>query len=153
MQFWLKSKDVNGAFSTTSYCQTISNIPSGHWYQVKLTMDFTANNGNGSGSLAYRNLTLGDTSFIPLGLIQNINLRLLYNAPRVVQICAPVCMYNITANNSYSNSPNNLNLGTNCTVDDPILFYGQNYPIPAQSIIGNAGPISAFADVLLDPTP
>jgi hypothetical protein len=46
------------------------------WFQVRLLMDFTADAGDGSGSLFYRNLTAGDTSFSPVTGLQNVDLNL-----------------------------------------------------------------------------
>ncbi len=46
------------------------------WYRIQLHINFTTNNGLGSGSLYYRNLTDGDVNFIPIAGLQNINLQL-----------------------------------------------------------------------------
>lgn len=50
------------------------------WYRLCLYISFIDNNGDGAGSLFYRNLTDGDTSDIPIPGLQNLNLKLL-NAP------------------------------------------------------------------------
>ena len=50
----------------------------GDWMQVKMVMDFTANAGAGSGSLFYRDLTIGQTAFTA-STIANVNLGLTYN--------------------------------------------------------------------------
>jgi len=46
------------------------------WYRMQLRIDFTANDGNGSGSLFYRNLSDGDPQFQPLAGLQEIDLRI-----------------------------------------------------------------------------
>jgi hypothetical protein len=46
------------------------------WYRLQLRMDFTANNGDGSGSLYYKNLSRGDTSFQPVDGLQDVALEL-----------------------------------------------------------------------------
>lgn len=48
----------------------------GDWYRLQLRMDFTANNGAGSGSLYYMNLSNGDTRFKPVSELQYMNLKL-----------------------------------------------------------------------------
>lgn len=48
----------------------------GDWYRLQLRMDFTANNGSGSGSLYYMNLSNGDTQFKPVSELQNVDLKL-----------------------------------------------------------------------------
>jgi hypothetical protein len=48
----------------------------GDWYRMQLRIDFTANGGNGSGSVYYRNLTDGDPEFQPVAGLQEIDLRL-----------------------------------------------------------------------------
>ena len=47
------------------------------WYRMRLRIDFAANGGDGSGSLAYMNLSNGETSFTDIPTMQNLNLRLL----------------------------------------------------------------------------
>lgn len=44
------------------------------WYRLRLIIDYTANGGDGSGSLYAQDLTLGDTGFTPITGMQNINL-------------------------------------------------------------------------------
>ena len=56
--FNVYAKTTNGTFAT-GVAQTIAGLTNGHWYQVRLVMDFTANTGNGSGSLSYKDLTTG----------------------------------------------------------------------------------------------
>ena len=46
------------------------------WYRMQLHVDFTANDGNGSGSLFYRNLSDEDPEFQPVVGLQEIDLRL-----------------------------------------------------------------------------
>ena len=48
----------------------------GDWVRLRLVMDFTANGGQGSGSVYYQNLAAGDTAFQPLAGLQNVNLGL-----------------------------------------------------------------------------
>jgi hypothetical protein len=50
-----------------------NNYPS-EWIRYKLTIDFDANNGQGSGSLEYMNLSRGDSNFQQVNNLQNINL-------------------------------------------------------------------------------
>ena len=51
-----------------------STVASTDWLRLRLVIDFTANTGQGSASLFYRNLTDGETAFTPVAGIQNINL-------------------------------------------------------------------------------
>ncbi len=44
------------------------------WFRIQLRIDFTANGGQGSGSLYYLNLTDGGTSYIAVPGLQNVNL-------------------------------------------------------------------------------
>lgn len=46
------------------------------WISLRLQMDLTANSGNGSGTLFYKNLTDGDTGYTAVSGLQNINLNL-----------------------------------------------------------------------------
>lgn len=46
------------------------------WISLRLVMDLTANGGDGSGSLYYKNLTDGDTSYSAVAGLQGINLNL-----------------------------------------------------------------------------
>ncbi|CAA9229963.1 MAG: hypothetical protein AVDCRST_MAG42-1075 [uncultured Chthoniobacterales bacterium] len=59
---------------------TLANLS---WYQIRLEMDFTANAGQGSGSLFLRNLSLGETSFTAVPDLQNISLGLTNTAADV----------------------------------------------------------------------
>jgi hypothetical protein len=54
------------------------SIDIGDTLQIRMVMDFTANGGNGSGSLFYKNLTAGDTSFTA-STVSNVNLGLTSN--------------------------------------------------------------------------
>jgi len=85
----LAPKDTNGRWSDTPPQQTIpfSSIAGpggttavGHWIQVKLVMNLTANGGNGLGTLYFRNLTVGQTNFTATS-IANVNLGLNNNTP------------------------------------------------------------------------
>jgi hypothetical protein len=49
------------------------------WYRLCLAIDFSANNGDGAGSLSYMNLSRGDTSFIAIPDMQGLNLKLSLN--------------------------------------------------------------------------
>ena len=56
-----------------------SPLPNGtasDWYRIRLNIDFAANSGDGSGSLSYEDLTLGQTAYTPVTGIQDINLGL-----------------------------------------------------------------------------
>lgn len=61
---------------------TIHNVDFGSgnngtdWYRIQLRIDFTANDGDGSGSLYYKNLTDGDPDFIAVSGLQDIDLEL-----------------------------------------------------------------------------
>ena len=46
------------------------------WYRVRLSVDFAANDGDGAGSLAYLNLTNGETEFRQPAGLQNLDLRI-----------------------------------------------------------------------------
>jgi hypothetical protein len=46
------------------------------WYRIRLRIDFTANDGDGSGSLLYLNVTDGDDEFLPVAGLESINLDL-----------------------------------------------------------------------------
>ena len=50
-----------------------------HWYRLRLRLDFDANGGDGSASLAYMNLTNGETSFTDIPTLQDLNVRLILN--------------------------------------------------------------------------
>ena len=50
------------------------------WYRLCLTIDFTANSGNGAGSLSYMNLSRGDTGLTAIPGMQDLDLKLLLNA-------------------------------------------------------------------------
>ena len=56
-----------------------NNYPS-EWIRYKLTIDFKAYNGQGSGSLEYKNLSRGDLNFQQVNNLQNINLGLQTNS-------------------------------------------------------------------------
>lgn len=57
--------------------QTTAPIPSGwydrgDWFRMELRIDFTANNGEGAGSLYFMNLTDGDTDYSPVPGMQGV---------------------------------------------------------------------------------
>ncbi len=46
------------------------------WYRLRLRIDFLANGGEGAGTLAFMNLSDGDTAFTDVAGLQNINIKL-----------------------------------------------------------------------------
>lgn len=46
------------------------------WFRLRLDIDFTANGGDGAGSLSYMNLTNSETTFTPITGLQGIDLKL-----------------------------------------------------------------------------
>lgn len=46
------------------------------WYQIRLVLDFTAQDGSGSGNISYRNLSNGDEVFKTVPTLQNVDLQL-----------------------------------------------------------------------------
>jgi hypothetical protein len=66
----------------TANLDTLLNAPFGmgnsvfDWYRIQMRIDFTANGGLGMGSLYYLNLSDGDTAYISIPGLQNINLQL-----------------------------------------------------------------------------
>ena len=66
----------------TSHVSSIG-LSTASWYQLQLVINFTANAGSGSGSLFYRNLTLGETAFTAVPDLQNVSLGLLNTAADV----------------------------------------------------------------------
>ncbi len=46
------------------------------WYRLQLRIDLAAAGGSGSGSLYYRNLSRGDSGFLPVSELQGLNLHL-----------------------------------------------------------------------------
>ncbi|MDP3851797.1 MAG: PEP-CTERM sorting domain-containing protein [Luteolibacter sp.] len=76
-QFRLGVKASDGSWSHVT--ATPGSAPSlENTITLQLVMDFTANSGAGSGSVYFKNLTLGDTSFTAVDGLQNINLGLNY---------------------------------------------------------------------------
>ncbi len=49
------------------------------WYRMRLRIDFGANSGDGSASLAYMNLTNGEANFTDIPGLQDLNLKLVFN--------------------------------------------------------------------------
>ena len=68
-------RDAN--FSPTSFSAPFA-VPSGDWVSVRLTMDFTANGGDGLGSVSFADLTVGG-AFQPVTGLQNLPLGLTGN--------------------------------------------------------------------------
>lgn len=69
--------DRSSQFAASHY--VAAAIPAGaeaDWYRLQLAMDFTANGGDGKGSISAENLTLGETIFTPIAGLQDINLGL-----------------------------------------------------------------------------
>jgi hypothetical protein len=62
--------------TTTAPLSNANGAVSGDWLRLRLLMDFTANDGQGSGSVYYQNLNKGDTTLQPLAGLQDINLKL-----------------------------------------------------------------------------
>lgn len=75
--FRLGTKAASGGWTILSY---VSTVPLGDWVSIQLIMDFTANAGAGSGSLFFKDLTTGETSFTAAPGLQNINLGLTVGA-------------------------------------------------------------------------
>ena len=52
--------------------------PNTDWYRLRLLVDFTGNGGDGAASMAYMNLTAGDTDFSTVNAanLQNVDLSL-----------------------------------------------------------------------------
>ena len=46
------------------------------WYRLLVNIDYLANGGDGSASLYFKDLTLGQTNFTPVAGMQNLNLGL-----------------------------------------------------------------------------
>jgi hypothetical protein len=67
---------TNAAGITTKV--PVSNVNAGctEWVRLRLVMDFTANGGQGSGDVYFKNLTNGDTCLQPVTGLQGINLGL-----------------------------------------------------------------------------
>lgn len=53
-----------------------SGNKTGDWIQLQLLVDFTANGGDGAGSLSFKNLTAGDKKFTTLTSLQSVALGL-----------------------------------------------------------------------------
>ena len=62
--------------TTTTALSNANGASGGDWLRLRLVIDFTANSGQGSGSVFYQNLTEGDTVLQPLDGLQNVNLKL-----------------------------------------------------------------------------
>jgi len=52
----------------------VTGADQGDWLRIRLTMDFTANGGDGFGDISYMNLTQGDLSFTSVAGLQNVDL-------------------------------------------------------------------------------
>lgn len=62
-----------GTYNQASYTGGDSGTD---FYRMRLVADFTANSGDGAGSLYVMNLTDGETSFRPTPVLSNINLQI-----------------------------------------------------------------------------
>ena len=60
----------------TAPLSSANGAGSGDWLRLRLVMNFTANDGQGSGSVYYQNLNKADTNLRPLAGLQDINLKL-----------------------------------------------------------------------------
>lgn len=65
---------VEGAITTALLSGTDSTSD---WYRMQLVVDFTANGGNGAGSVFVKNLTDGEASYRAIAGLSNINLQIL----------------------------------------------------------------------------
>ncbi|MEM1184226.1 MAG: glycosyl hydrolase family 28-related protein [Planctomycetota bacterium] len=70
-QFLIRGGQFSGVL------QTFASIPSGwysrgEWFRIELRIDFTANGGEGAGSLFFLNLTDGDTEYRAVPGLQNV---------------------------------------------------------------------------------
>jgi hypothetical protein len=77
--FTMQVKDLNGKW--TQVTGAANDGPTlGDWISMKLVMNFTAPGGDGSGSLFYKDLTLGQTGWTAVASLQGVNLGLSHNA-------------------------------------------------------------------------
>lgn len=67
-------KEAN--LGTMSSVELGSGNSGSDWYRLRLHLDFLANGGEGAGSLAFMNLSDGDTTFTDVVGLQNINIKL-----------------------------------------------------------------------------
>lgn len=67
-------KEAN--LGTLSSVELGSGNSGSDWYRLRLHIDFLANGGEGAGSLAFMNLSDGDTTFTDVVGLQNINIKL-----------------------------------------------------------------------------
>jgi hypothetical protein len=74
--FYLCEAAYDGYDSVNQYSSGPGTVSYGHWYRVQLRVDFTAYDGEGSGSLYARDLTLGETNYTAVTNLQNINLKI-----------------------------------------------------------------------------
>lgn len=65
---------TEGSITQTSLTGTDSTTD---WYRMQLVVDFTANGGNGAGSVFLQNLTDGEVGYRAIAGLQNINLQIL----------------------------------------------------------------------------
>jgi len=71
------SLEIRAGGEGTPVRQDISSLVSpGDWLRVRMTADLTANGGAGTGSLAYMNLSAGETAFTDLPDLQDVDLNL-----------------------------------------------------------------------------
>jgi hypothetical protein len=74
----LNSFMIRGAVEGTITLAALTGTDSlSDWYRLQLVVDFTANGGNGAGSLYVQNLTDGELSLRPAPVLSNVNLQIL----------------------------------------------------------------------------
>jgi len=66
----------NAGFGAENQVPITTEGSPGDWFRVQLVTDFAANGGNGSSSLFYKNLTLGQSTFTPVAGLQNVDVNL-----------------------------------------------------------------------------
>lgn len=72
-------KAFNGAVTNIPVASVAPEILTGDWVRIREEVDLAANGGDGSGSVFYKDLTLGQTSFTPVPGEQNLPAGLLSN--------------------------------------------------------------------------
>jgi hypothetical protein len=77
--FYLCEAGYTGLGSTTQYASGPEQVIYGHWYRVQLRVDFTAYDGEGSGSIYVMDLDLGQTNYTAITNLQKINLKIRSN--------------------------------------------------------------------------
>jgi hypothetical protein len=78
LQFMVRKANF-GATSFIAVADAAPEIVLGDWVRLRMEVDLAANGGDGSASLFYKDLTLGQTSFTPVLTLQNVVAGLLAN--------------------------------------------------------------------------